>query len=80
MGRDPVRLVAAGRVLDKWASTPPAQYAAALEAESNRTAIASADWTALKALGDINGAMRRMCELVDAAVAPAKPPITTGRV
>ena len=49
MGRDPVRLAAAERVLDRWASMPPesvtmAHEEAAAEMAGIRTAIVTSDW------------------------------------
>ena len=65
VGRDPERLAAAERVLDRWAATPPesvtmAHEEAAAEMAVIRTAIASADSTALEAYGGLNPALQRM--------------------
>ena len=53
VGRDPERLAAADRVLDKWASTPPESVTmdhakAAAELAVIRNAIATADYAALE--------------------------------
>ena len=86
VGRDPVRLAAAGRVLDKWAATPPesvamARQEAATELAAIRKAMAAGDWTALEAYGDINGALRRMGVLAAACAGGrrSRAAITTGR-
>ena len=86
VGRDPVRLAAAGRVLDQWAATPPESVAmahdeAAAELAAIRKAMAAGDWTALEAYGDINGALRRMGVLAAACAGSrrARAAITTGR-
>ena len=86
MGRDPVRLAAAGRVLDTWAATPPESVAmarreAAAELAAVRKAMAAGDWTALEAYGDINGALRRMGVLAAACAGGrrSRAAITTGR-
>ena len=82
MGRDPVRLAAADRLLGKWASTAPGAGIEAGEAVAEmaaiRRAIAACDMTALAAYGDINGALRRM-GVLDAAVT-GTPSITSGRI
>ena len=64
VGRDPVRLAAAGRVLDKWAATPPeAVMLSHPEAESElatiKNAISTSDWAALEAYGSLNPAIQR---------------------
>ena len=86
VGRDPVRLAAAGRVLDKWAATPPESVAmahdeAAAELAAIRKAMAAGDWTALEAYGGINGALRRMGVLAAACAGGrrSRAAITTGR-
>ena len=53
MGLDPVRLTAAERVLDQWATTPPASVTmdheeASVEMAAIRPAIATSDWAALE--------------------------------
>ena len=82
VGRDVMRLAAAGRVLDRWAATHlPAEVepaAAAAELESIRRAIATANMTALDAYGGLNPAMRRMGALTTAAT--GGPSITRGRI
>ena len=82
VGRDVMRLAAAGRVLDRWASTHPAAdvepAAAAAELESIRRAIATSDLAALDAYGGLNPAMQRMGVL--AAAVTGGPSITNGRI
>ena len=86
VGRDPVRLAAAERVLDQWAATPPesvtlSQQEAAAELAAIKKAIATSDWTALEVYGGLNPAIKRACVL-DAACAGSrrsKAAITTGR-
>ena len=86
VGRDPVRLAAAERVLDKWAATPPesvtmGRQEAAAELAAIRKAMVTSDWTALDAWGGINGALNRICVL-DAACAGrgrSRAAITSGR-
>ena len=87
VGRDPVRLAAAGRVLDQWAATPPEavrmsqEEEAAAELAAIKKAIATSDWTALDAYGGLNPAIRRACGL-DAACAGgrrSRAAITVGR-
>ena len=86
VGRDPVRLAAAERVLDRWAATPPesvtmARQEAAAELAAIRKAMVTSDWAALEAWGDINGALRRM-SILDAACAGSgrsRAAITSGR-
>ena len=68
VGRDPVRLAAAGRVLDRWAATPPeavmmSHQEAASELAAIKKAIATADWTALETYGGLNPALQRACVL-----------------
>ncbi len=86
MGRDPVRLAAAGRVLDRWAATPPdsvrmSQEEAAAELAAIKKAIATSDWAALDPYGGLNPAIQRACGL-DAACAGgrrSRAAITSGR-
>ncbi len=95
VGRDPVRLAAAGRVLDRWTREPLASVAdrdetAARvceqarheeEVESIRAAITKVDHAALAAYGGLNGAIAR-CAALKTGAAEArgpKPLITTGR-
>ena len=86
VGRDPVRLAAAERVLDQWAATPPesvtlSQQEAAAELAAIKKAIATGDWAALEVYGGLNPATKRTCVL-DAACAGSrrsKAAITTGR-
>ena len=71
VGRDPERLAAAGRVLDKWVSTPPesvtmAHVAAAAELTAIRKAIATGTSAALEVYGGLNPALRRTRVLVAA--------------
>ena len=86
VGRDPVRLDAAGRVLDRWSATAPESVAmsrqeASAELAAIRKALTTSDWAALEAYGDINGALRRMSVLADACAETRWPKaaITTGR-
>ena len=72
VGRDPVRLDAAGRLFDHWSATAPESVAmcrqeASAELATIRKALITSDWAALEAYGDINGALRRMSVLADAA-------------
>ncbi len=86
VGRDPVRLAAAGRVLDKWAATPPeavmmSHREAASELAAIKKAIAAGDWDALETYGGLNPAIQRACVL-DAACAGSRrsrAAITSGR-
>ena len=86
VGRDPVRLAAAGRVLDQWAATPPesvmmSQQEAATEMAAIKKAIATSDWAALEVYGGLNPAIQRACVL-DAACAGSRrsrAAITSGR-
>ena len=95
VGRNAVRLEAAGRVLNGWLSTPAAvdehrEAAAARVAEqvrrdeeiaSVRTAIATLDEAALATYGGLNGAVAR-CAALETAVPEttrAKPMIAAGR-
>ena len=86
VGRDPVRLDAAGRVLDKWAATPAesvgmAHDEAAAELAAIKKAIAMSDWAALEAYGGLNPAMQRASVLAAARAGSRKSraAITTGR-
>ena len=76
VGRDPVCLAAGGRVLDRWASTPPesltmAHEAAAAELAAIRNAIATGDWAALQEYGGLNPALQRT-HVLDAASARSR--------
>ena len=86
VGRDPVRLATAERVLDRWAATPPeavtvSRQEASAELAAIRKALVTADSAALEAYGDINSALRRMKVLADASAESrwSKAAITTGR-
>ncbi len=64
VGRDPERLAAAERVLDKWASTPPESVTisheeAAAEMAALKKAIATNDGAALEEYGGLNPALQR---------------------
>ena len=86
VGRDPERLAAAGRVLDKWASTPPesvtmAHEKAEAEMAAIRKAIATSDWATMEVYDGLNPALRRM-RVLHAACAGSRrstAAITTGR-
>ena len=86
VGLDPERLAAAGRVLDKWASTPPesvtmAHKDAAAEMAAIKQAIATDDSAALEAYGGLNPALQRT-RILNAACAGSRrstAAITTGR-
>lgn len=95
VGRDLVRLAAAGRVPDRWMREPPASAAARdetaarvceqarheEEVESIRAAISKIDHAALAAYGGLNGAIAR-CVALKAAAAETRgliPLITAGR-
>ena len=86
VGRDPVRLAAAGRVLDKWAATPAESVAMAhdeapAELAAIKTAVATSDWNALEAYGGLNPALQR-ARVLGAACAgdrKSRAAITTGR-
>ena len=76
VGRDPVRLAAAERVLDRWAPPPPAAVTmahedAAAEMAAIRTAIATSDWAALQVYGGLNPALQRM-RVLNAACAGSR--------
>lgn len=85
VGRDPVRL-AAERVLDQWAATPPesvtlSQQEAETELAAIKKAIAAGDWAALEVYGGLNLTIKHTCVL-DAACAGSrrsKAAITTSR-
>ena len=86
VGRDPVRLDAAGRVLDKWAATPAesvgmAHDEAAAELAAINTAIATSGWAALEAYGRLNPAIQRASVLAAACTGSRKSraAITSGR-
>ena len=86
VGRDPVRLAAAGRVLDNWAATPPESVAmahdeAAAELAAIKKAIAMSDWDALWVYGGLNPAIQRACALGAACAGSRKSrgAITSGR-
>ena len=86
VGRDPERLAAAGRVLDKWASTPPesltmAHEDAAAERAAIKQAIATGDSAALDAYGGLNPALQRtrILNTVCAGSRRSAAAITTGR-
>ena len=93
VGRDPVRLAAADRVLNRWTNAPAASGSAAercgevtcrarAELDTIRVAVTAGDLAALEDYGGINGALARMRELVaagEAATARTKPAITSGR-
>ena len=86
VGRDPERLAAAGRVLDKWASTPPesvtmAREDAAAEMSAIKQAIATGNSAVLEAYGGLNPALQRT-RILNAACAGGRrstAAITTGR-
>ena len=86
VGRDPERLARAGRVLDRWASTPPesvtmAHDHAAAEMAAIKQAIATGDVTDLEAYGGLNPALQRT-RILSAACAGSRrstAAITTGR-
>ena len=92
-GRDPVRLAAAERVLDRWT-----QALGAVDAEAERRAeaaraareefiavrasVAAGDLKALEPYGGLNGALARMSDLAEvgeAKTARPKPAVTAGR-
>ena len=86
VGRDPERLAAAGRVVDKWASTPPesvtmAHEEAAAEMAAIKQAIATDDSAALEAYGGLNPALQRtrILNAVCAGSRRSTAAITTGR-
>ena len=86
VGRDPVRLAAAGRVLDRWAATPPEavmlpHQEAASELAAIKQAIATSNWDALETYGGLNPAIKRACVLEAACVGDrrSRAAITTGR-
>jgi len=78
VGRDPVRLAAAGHVVDRWTREPVApadeweetaarsceQARGEEELESIRTALVAADHDALASYGGLNGALARMRHLL----------------
>ena len=86
VGRDPVRLAAADRVLDKWAATPPeavllSHQEAAAELAAIKQAITTSDWATLETYGGLNPAMQRARVLLAACAGDRKSraAITTGR-
>ena len=84
VGRDPVRLDAAERVLEGWTRTPPPAAAApesAPEIAAIRKAVAALDLTALEAWGGLNQAIARCAALEEDRPRPAPqgPAITSGR-
>ena len=83
VGRDPVPLDAARRVLDGWASTPRTagtETDADAELETIRQAVTAGDLAALDRWGGLNGALARMRELARTAGAGRQAPaITSGR-
>ncbi|MCY4658698.1 MAG: hypothetical protein OXF93_02665 [Acidobacteria bacterium] len=86
VGRDPVRLAAAGRVLDKWAATPPeavllSHQEAASELAAIKKAISTGDWAALETHGGLNPAIQRACVLdaICGGDRRSRAAITTGR-
>ena len=86
VGRDPERLAAAGRVLDKWVSTPPesvtmAHEEAAAELTAIRKAIATGTSAALEVYGGLSPALQRTRVLVAACAGSHRSvaAITTGR-
>ncbi len=86
VGRDPERLAAAERVLDKWASTPAesvtmAHEDAAAEMAAIKKAIATGDSAALETYGGLNPALQRT-RILNAACAGSRrsmAAITVGR-
>ena len=84
VGRDPVRLAAAERVLAKWVSSRAgvgmkAEETAA-ELESIRAAIATCDWAALEVYGGLNPALQRTVMLGAARIRQSRPAITSARI
>ena len=84
VGRDPVRLAAAARVLGKWAGTAPAPVATAgdtPEIAAIRNAIATLDMAVLETYGGLNGAIARCAALEETAERSRRPrpPIKAGR-
>ena len=86
VGRDPVRLAAADRVLDKWAATPPETVMlppqeAASELAAIKTAISTNDRAALETYGGLNPALQRARVLRPACAGDrrSRAAITTGR-
>ena len=86
VGRDLERLARAGRVLDRWASTPPesvtmAHEHAGAEMAAIKQVIATGDVTALEAYGGLNSPLQRT-RILSAACAGSRrstAAITTGR-
>ena len=86
VGRDPVRLAAADRVLDKWAATPPEAVMlppqeAASELAAIKTALSTNDRAALETYGGLNPALQRARVLRPACAGDrrSRAAITTGR-
>ena len=86
VGRDPERMAAAKRVLDKCAATPPesvmmSHQDAAAELAAIKKALATGDSAALEAYGGLNPALQRT-RILNAACAGSRrstAAITTGR-
>ena len=86
VGRDPVRLAAVGRLLDKWAAMPPeavmlSHQEAASELAAIKQAITTSDWAALETYGGLNPAIQRARVLRAACAGDRKSraAITAGR-
>ncbi len=84
VGRDPVRLDAAERILAGWTSAPRAAGAGPESAEeiaAIRKAVAALDLAALEAWGGLNDAIARCAALEEASERsrPQGPAITAGR-
>ena len=84
VGRDPVRLDAAERVLAGWTRAPRAAGAApgaADEIAAIRKAVAALDLDALEAWGGLNDAIARCAALEEdeKRAAPPRPAVTAGR-
>ena len=69
---------AAGRVLDRWRSTPAAAPEPKAEIDSIRQAVGRGDRVALEAYGDLNGTLRRMRDL--SAAVTGRPAIASGQI
>ena len=84
VGGDPVRLDAAGHVLEGWTRAPRVAGAAresAGEIAANRKAVAALDLAALEAWSGLNDAIARCAALEEASERsrPQGPAITAGR-
>ncbi len=83
VGRDPVPLDAAGRVLDGWVRAPRTagtETDADAELETIRQAVTAGDLAKLDRWGGLNGALARMRELARTAGAGrAAPAVASGR-